>query len=112
MENNIPAEHIEKIAKASTYFIFRNGPVKELHKNDVITDEQMKEMQVYMQNHLAYLYNVLLEENDLKKFDLIITTMNKFYVSDEEKITLDDEGFETFYKKLFPTVKSEIKIQK
>ncbi len=34
-------------------------------------------MQKYMQNHLSYLYNVLLEENDLKKFDLIVATMDK-----------------------------------
>ena len=112
MENNIPAEYISKISKASAYFIFRNGPIKELHKNGIVTDEQVKDMQLYMQNHLAYLYNVLLEENDLKKFDLIVTTMSKFYVSDEEKVIIDDEGFETFYKKLFPTFKSEIKIQK
>lgn len=112
MENKIPAEYITKISKATAYFVFRNGPVKELNKNGKVTDEEVKEMQVYMQNHLAYLYNVLLEENDLKKFDLIVTTMNKFYVNDEETVALDDEGFETFYKKLFPPVVSEIKIQK
>ena len=40
MENKIPAEYITKISKASAYFIFRNGPVKELHKNGKITDEE------------------------------------------------------------------------
>ena len=39
-----------------------------------------------MQNHLSYLYTVLLEENNLKKFDLVISTMNKFYVNDEEEV--------------------------
>lgn len=112
MENSIPKEYIAKISKSSAYFIFRNGPIKEMHKNGKVTDEEVKEIQIYMQNHLAYLYNVLLEENDLKKFDLIVTTMNKFFVNDEENITLDDEGFETFYKKLFPPIAGEIKIQK
>lgn len=112
MENNIPAEYIAKISKASTYFTFRNGPVKELHKEGKITDDELKSMQIYMQNHLAYLYNVLLEENDLKKFDLVITTMSKFYVNDEEEVSIDDEGFETFYNKLFPPISDSIKIQK
>lgn len=112
MESNIPAEYISKIAKASTYFVFRNGPVKELHKEGKVTDDDVKKMQIYMQNHLAYIYNVLLEENDLKKFDLVITTMSKFYVNDNEEVNMDDDGFETFYKKLFPPVTSGIKIQK
>ncbi|MGL5353178.1 MAG: hypothetical protein ACRDA5_07615 [Clostridium sp.] len=112
MEANIPKEYISKITKASAYFVFRNGPVKALNESGKINDEELKEMQIYMQNHLAYLYNVLLEESDLKKFDLIVTTMSKFYVNDEEDVKIDDEGFDTFYKKLFPDPVSQIKIQK
>ena len=59
-------------------------------------------MQVYMQNHLAYLYNVLLEENNLKKFDLVVGTMNNFYVNDNENIELCDDGFDKFFEGLFP----------
>ena len=57
-----------------------------------------------MQNHLAYLYTVLLEENNLKKFDLVISTMNKFYVDDKEEVFLVDDGFDKFYENLFPQV--------
>ena len=55
-----------------------------------------------MQNHLAYLYNVLLEENNLKKFDLVVGTMNNFYVNDNENIELCDDGFDKFFEGLFP----------
>lgn len=65
-----------------------------------------------MQDHLAYLYNVLLEENDLKKFDLIVSTMDKFYINDNEKITLNDDGFDNFYEKLFNNVMDTINIKK
>ena len=58
-------------------------------------------IQMYMQNHLAYLYTILLEENDLKKFDLIVNTMNKFYVNDDKKVEIEDSGFENLYKGLF-----------
>ena len=105
MENKIAKEHIEKITKASTYFIFRNGPIKELLENKKISEEDVKNMQIYMENHLAYLYEVLLEENNLQKFDLIVQTMSKFYVNDEFKVTLDDGGFDNFYNKLFPKQK-------
>ena len=61
MEEKILQEYIKNITKASTYFIFKNGPVKKLQEEGKLTAEEVKEMQVYMQNHLAYLYNVLLD---------------------------------------------------
>ena len=48
------------------------------------------------------LYTVLLEENNLKKFDLIVNTMNKFYVNDSEEVKINDDGFDKFYDSLFP----------
>ena len=81
---------------------FKNGPVKKLQEEGKLTAEEVKEMQVYMQNHLAYLYNVLLEENNLKKFDLVVGTMNNFYVNDNENIELCDDGFDKFFEGLFP----------
>ena len=77
-----------------------------------LEDSDIREMQKYMQNHLAYLYNVLLEENDLKKFDLIISTMDKFYINDSEEIEVDDDGFDNFYNKLFNEFMETIKIKK
>ena len=92
MEEKILQEYIKNITKASTYFIFKNGPVKKLQEEGKLTAEEVKEMQVYMQNHLAYLYNVLLEENNLKKFDLVVGTMNNFYVNDNENIELSHKN--------------------
>ena len=43
-------------------------------------------------------------ENNLKKFDLVISTMNKFYVDDKEEVLLADDGFDKFYENLFPQV--------
>lgn len=112
MSEKIAKDYIAKIAKSSTYFIFRNGPVKKLYEDNKLTDEEIKEMQIYMQNHLAYLYSVLLEENNINKFDLIVSTMDKFYINDKEDVKLDDDGFDIFYNKLFNNVMDTIKIQK
>ncbi|MEG1003268.1 MAG: hypothetical protein RSD13_02210 [Clostridium sp.] len=101
MENKEVQDYIKNITKASAYFIFRNGPIKDLYKDGKINDEEMRNIQEYMQNHLAYLYNVLLEESNIKKFELITSTMNKFYVNDELEIAMNDDGFDNFYKNLF-----------
>ncbi|MGL4763287.1 MAG: hypothetical protein ACRC6T_17250 [Sarcina sp.] len=111
MDNKLAKEHIATIAKASTYFIFRNGKIKELNEQGKVSDDEVKEMQLYMQNHLAYLYEVLLEENNVKKFDLIVQTMSKFYINDESEVKLEDSGFENFYNQLFPTVDSSLKMK-
>lgn len=112
MDNNIPKEYIEKITKATAYFIFRNGPIKRFKEESKVTDEEVKEMQKYMQNHLSYLYNVLFEENDLNKFNFIVSTMDKFYVNDEEKTIMEDDGFENIYKGLFKTINNGIDLKK
>lgn len=101
MVNKEAKDYIKEITKASTYFIFRNGPVKKLYEEGKLTDEEFKDIQEYLQNHLAYLYNVLLEENNVKKFDLITSTMNKFYVNDPSEIEMNDDGFDNFYNSLF-----------
>ncbi|MDU7067363.1 MAG: hypothetical protein E6343_05235 [Clostridium perfringens] len=102
MKDTKTKEHIARIAKASTYFIFRNGPVNKLHKENKVSDEELKEMQEYMQNHLAYLYEVLLEEGNLKKYELVMNTMNQFYVNDYTEVVLADAGFDSLYDQLFP----------
>lgn len=102
MEEKRLQEYIKNITKASTYFIFKNGPVKKLQEEGKLSEDEIKEMQVYMQNHLAYLYNVLLEEGNVKKFDLIVGTMNNFYVNDNVEIEMNDDGFNKFFEGLFP----------
>lgn len=103
MNKKNPQEYIANISKASTYFALNNGPIKDLISEGKITLEEAINLQKYMQNHLSYLYTVLLEENNLKKFDLIINTMNKFYVNDKEEVFIEDDGFDKFFNNLFPT---------
>lgn len=98
-----PQKYIEDITRSSAYFSFNNGPVKELLNEGKITKEELKNIQIYMQNHLAYLYTVLLEENNLKKFDLVMSTMDKFYVDNKEEVIIQDDGFDNLFKSLFTT---------
>ena len=103
MTDRVPKEYISKIAKASTYFAFKNGPIKEMLKDNKLSEEDLKVIQKYMDDHLAYLYTVLLEENNLKKFDLVMSTMDKFYVDNKEEVIIQDDGFDNLFKSLFTT---------
>ena len=78
MDKKKPQEYIANISKASAYFTLNNGPIKDLISQGKITSEEAANLQKYMQNHLSYLYTVLLEENNLKKFDLVIMMKKKF----------------------------------
>jgi hypothetical protein len=51
--------NITKIAKAITHFSFRNGPIEDMHadRNKNITDEDMKVLNKYMVNRLAYIFS-------------------------------------------------------
>lgn len=104
MEERKVKEYIENITKASTCFILKNGPVKELEKSGKITKGEVEAITKYLQNHLAYLYTVLLEENNLKKFELIVNTMNKFYLSEDLDVKISDDGFDNLYRGLFPGI--------
>ena len=39
MENKEVQEYIKNITKASAYFIFRNGPIKDLYKEGKINEK-------------------------------------------------------------------------
>ena len=102
MERNKPKEYIENISRATTQFTLSNGPIKSIVDSGKINEEEMKDILEYMQNHLAYLYTVLLEENDLKKFELVVNTMTKFYTNNKSEVLIEDDGFNDFYANLFP----------
>ena len=101
MKNNVPKDYISRITKASSYFTFRNGPIKKLYEDGKISDDELKKVQKYMESHLAYLFNILLEENNLNKFELIISTMDKFYINDNEEVKMQDDGYDEIYNSIF-----------
>lgn len=55
-------ENINKIAKAITHFIFRNGPVEDMHTNKQLSQNDMKTLNKFMVNRLAYVIDLLLSE--------------------------------------------------
>lgn len=91
-------DNLTKIAKAVTHFAFRNGPIEDMHadvsKN--ITDEDMKILNKYMVNRLAYVFMLMIEERWLE-FNHVIETIDWMFGHSWDDAEPDDGGM----RKLF-----------
>ena len=59
MDNKKPQEYIANIAKASSYFAFKNGPIKELCKDGKISEEEMNNIAIIYAKSLSLsLYSI------------------------------------------------------
>ena len=52
-ERLLRRENIDAISKAITHFIFRNGPVEDMHTNNQLSEKDMKTLNKYMVNRIA-----------------------------------------------------------
>lgn len=104
--NNIPKEidekskeelfndgNITKIAKAITHFSFRNGPIENMHadRNKNITDQDMKVLNKYMVNRLAYIFSLMIEDRWFE-FNFLINSMDKMFGHGWDEADPDDGG--------------------
>ncbi|WP_195990149.1 hypothetical protein [Clostridium sp. D53t1_180928_C8] len=48
-------DFIHKISVATTHLIYRNGIVEDMHADGKLTDLEMKEINIFMVNRLAYI---------------------------------------------------------
>lgn len=56
-------ENMDALAKALTHYIFRNGPVENMHAEGKLSQKDMKTLNVYMVNHLAWVLTRAFEGN-------------------------------------------------
>lgn len=95
-------ENISNISKAVTHFAFRNGPIEDMHADETknITDEDMKKLNKYMVNRVAYIFNLILEDRWIE-FNFLVESTNLFYGGHWDEAVQDDGGIrELFEKKL------------
>ena len=73
----LDAENIDAIAKSITNYVFRQGPVENIHtEGKPITDRDMKAINIYMVNHIAGLLACAIDGNWVK-LQLLISYFNK-----------------------------------
>lgn len=95
----ISNENITKISKAVVHFAFRNGPIEDRHadvkKN--ITDEDMKKLNKYMVNRIAYIFTLILEDRWLE-FNFLVEQLDFMFGKHWDEAILDDGGMRELFE--------------
>lgn len=73
-------ENINIISKAITHFAFRNGPVEDMHAhpNNQLSEEDMKILNKFMVNRVAYVFTLIIEERWIE-FDFLVRNIDGMY---------------------------------
>jgi hypothetical protein len=92
MSKNDHAYNVDKIAKAITHFAFRNGPVETMHAGpeSQLSQNDMKTLNTYMVNRLAYVFELILSDR-WAEFELLIESY-KYYGAGWDPAIPDDDG--------------------
>ena len=89
-------ENIDWIAKALTHYIFRNGPVEDMHADNKLTEDDMKTLNKYMVNKIATLLD-LVNDSEWLKIELMLNFMG-LYGHDWDKAEIDKEDINLIYQ--------------
>ena len=89
-------ENIDYISKALTHYIFRNGPVEDMHANHQFSQEDMKTLNKYMVNKLAGLLKMIYD-GEWMKIELLLNFFKR-YGHDWDKAEIDISDFELIFK--------------
>ena len=88
--------NIDSVSKALTHYIFRNGPVEDMHSVGKLTEEDMKTLNKYMVNRIAGLLK-LVQEGEWLKISIMLDYL-KYSGSNWDKVEYDTEEIEVFYQ--------------
>jgi len=95
-ERLIKEENIDMISKAITHYIFRNGPVEDIHAEGKLTQEDMKTLNKFMVNRIAGLLKIALDGH-WSKLELM-TELLKYYGTEWDKAEYDTKEIDECFK--------------
>ena len=84
-------KNINMISKAITHFAFRNGPIEDMHAhpNNQLSEADMKSLNKFMVNRLAYIFTLIIEERWIE-FDILVRNICGVYGHDWDEAEPDD----------------------
>lgn len=95
-ENLLQEKNIPLIAKAITHYIFRNGPVEDMHADGKFSQEDMKTLNKFMVNRIAGILKLALN-GEWTKLELMVETL-KYYGSNWDEVECDTEEIDEVFK--------------
>lgn len=87
----LKSENISMISKAITHFAFRNGPIEDMHAhpNNQLSESDMKILNKFMVNRLAYVFTLINDERWIE-FDFLVRNIDSMYGHDWDEAEPDD----------------------
>ncbi|MBO1001840.1 hypothetical protein [Pseudogracilibacillus auburnensis] len=94
------SDNLDLISKAITHFAFRNGPIESMHAhpNNQLSDEDMKTLNKFMVDRLAYIFDLIINEKWLE-FSVLINQLN-MYGDNWDEAQPDDGGNKEIVKRI------------
>ncbi|TBL73898.1 hypothetical protein [Paenibacillus thalictri] len=89
-ERLMVSENIDMISKAVVHFVFRNGPIEDMHANGQLSESDMMTLNKFVHNRLAYIFQLVVQERWLE-LDFLIKSQSLFG-SAWDKAEPDDGG--------------------
>lgn len=89
-------ENIDAISKAITHFVFRNGPIEDMHTNNQLSQSDMKILNKYMVNRIAGLLTAIADNNWLQ-LELLLSYY-RWFGTDWDKAEPDMEEINSALK--------------
>ncbi len=88
-------ENISIIAKAITHYIFRNGPVEDMHTQGKFSQQDMKILNKYMVNRIAGLLELAINGDWIKLQLMVEFLMN--YGMEWDKVECDTQEIDNYF---------------
>ena len=101
-ENNI-----DKISIALAHYIFRNGPVEDMHSEGKLSQEDMKILNKFIVNRIAGLLKTI-NDGDWLKLELLLNYY-RFFGNNWDKPIADTEEIDFSYERFLENLSSQAK---
>lgn len=99
LKRSLMEKDVAEISKAVAHYVFRNGPIEDMHANGQLSDGDMKILNKYMNNRIATLLH-LLKEQDWLRLALFLDSY-KYYGTEWDKPELQIEELDKVNELMF-----------
>ena len=100
-ERLMKEENIEWLSKALTHYLFRNGPVEDMHANRQLSQSDMKTLNKYMVNRIAGLLKLICDGEWFKIELLFNSLVYRYCGSNWDKPEYDTEEIDFIFNSEF-----------
>lgn len=98
-ERLLDSKNFDTISIALTHYLFRNGPIEDMHSKGQLSQEDMKTLNKFMVNRISGLLNTL-DKGEWLKLELLLNIYG-LYGRDWDKPVPDTYEIERIYKNRF-----------